>query len=319
MLHTLPSWYEYEKVQSQSICGLTPFLKAVSPFGRVNPVKVSAPNVPPGPGALSYPTIKSKIAKLRKYDCKTCVDSEYKGPLLTYNIIFIPSRPGYGKYQRIIIWKKALRMCDQLFESEWAFSRRSQEQGPLGQRHWQPLCRDLVNPLSTNRSSYFARYTHTLFCNTHYCLPRDPAILQDTHTLFARHNIVYQQVELFRKTNSPFCKTYTRNYKTHTLFCKTLCSSITSLNNFATQRMLNTKQNCITIATLTSSVWVLYKNSWTFPQSTGRDWAVREAFAKSPQKGFGPRQSGFSYTSQKPFKSANCNILTCLRTVGQDS
>ena len=28
--------------------------------------------------------------------------------------------------------------------------------------------------------------------------------------------------------------------KTHTLFCKTLSSSITSLNNFATQKMLNT-------------------------------------------------------------------------------
>ena len=66
-------------------------------------------------------------------------------------------------------------MCDQLFESEWAFSRRSQEQGPLGQGHWQPLCRDLVNPLSTNRSSYFARYTH----------------------YFAIHTIVYQQIQLY--------------------------------------------------------------------------------------------------------------------------
>ena len=73
-------------------------------------------------------------------------------------------------------------MCDQLFESEWAFSRRSQEQGPLGQRHWQPLCRDLVNPLSTNRSSYFARYTH--YFATHNIVYQDiQNFLQDTHTI----------------------------------------------------------------------------------------------------------------------------------------
>ena len=107
-------------------------------------------------------------------------------------------------------------MCDQLFESEWAFSRRSQEQGPLGQGHWQPLCRDLVNPLSTNRSSYFARYTHTILRDT---------ILSSTSLNYLA---------------KPFCKTYTRNCKTHKLFCKTLSSSITSLNNFATQKMLNT-------------------------------------------------------------------------------
>ena len=137
-------------------------------------------------------------------------------------------------------------MCDQLFESEWAFSRRSQEQGPLGQRHWQPLCRDLVNPLSTNRSSYFARYTHYFATHT-IVYQLIQLFLQKRHThYFARHNIVYDQVELCSKTNSPFCKTYIRNCKTHTLFCKTLPSSITSLNtkkaqyNYLTSNPSNT-------------------------------------------------------------------------------
>ena len=190
--------------------------------------------------------------------------------------------------------KKALRMCDQLFESEWAFSRRSQEQGPLGQRHWQPLCRDLVNPLSTNRSSYFARYTHT--------------ILRDTILSTTRLNYVAKPIHHFAR------HTYGIARHTHCFVKRFL-----HLSHHWTQKRLNTITSPPTLATLTLSAWVLFKDSWTFPQSTGRDWAVREAFAKSPQKGFGPRQTGFSYTSQKPFESANCNILTCLRTVGQDS
>ena len=211
-------------------------------------------------------------------------------------------------------------MCDQLFESEWAFSRRSQAQGPLGQRHWQPLCRDLVNPLSTNRSSYFARYTHTLFCNTHYCLPTDPAIFaRYTHTILRDTILSTTRLNYLAKPIHYFAR-HTHGISRHThCFVKRFLH----LSHHWTQKMLNTTKlhftSPPTIATLTLSAWVLFKNSWTFPQSTVRDWAVREAFAKSPQKGFGPRQSGFSYTSQKPFKSANCNILTCLRTVGQDS
>ena len=127
-------------------------------------------------------------------------------------------------------------MCDQLFESEWAFSRRSQEQGPLGQGHWQPLCRDLVNPLSTNRSSYFARYTHYFAIHT-IVYQQIQLYLQNRHTLFCETHILATRSNYFTKPIHYFARHTHGTPKHAQCFVKHFIYH--RLNNFATRKMLN--------------------------------------------------------------------------------
>ena len=66
-----------------------------------------------------------------------------------------------GKNFQMIFWAKAMAICSELFGSERrAFSKsRPVAVALASQWQWQPLCRDLVNPLSP--------FHIQPFCNTH--------------------------------------------------------------------------------------------------------------------------------------------------------